>query len=507
MKRTQSQPESAHIQSEPTYIQSESAHIQSEPAHTQSESAYAQLGSAQSESAPVQLKYASIAADLRTELLNRRIPRGVDGYKLPSVRVLAARYQCSKSTVLQAYAELEREHLVYSLPKSGYFAVTSGPDSRSAQDEGGPLDFASAAPDPRVFPYVDFQHCINQAIDNYRTDLFVYGTSQGLPSLRALLQERLTDHQVFTRREQICVTSGVQQALAVLITMPFPNKKSGIVIEDPGYHNMFPLLRGLQASYYTVPRHLDGLDMDRLEQLLQTGEIKFIYVMPRFHNPLGVSLTIAQKQRLIELAQHYDSYIVEDDYLADLDTDSKRDPVYAYDRSGRVIYLKSFSKIIFPGLRLGVAVLPAELIESFAHYKTILDIDSSTLSQAALEIYIRSGMYDRHRRGIREQYTARMKMLNSMLDRLGDHPAFAEAPRNGGEHTVLPLPANLSYRALLSGLSKRGVHADTANRYFADQDRATPLLRLNISNVHESQIERGLVMVREELERLDRRKR
>lgn len=460
-----------------------------------------------SESAPVKLKYASIAADLRAELMNRRIPRGVDGYKLPSVRELATRYQCSKSTVQQAYAELEREHLVYSLPKSGYFAVTGAPDSRSTQwDEQEPLDFASAAPDPRVFPYVDFQHCINQAIDNYRSDLFVYGTAQGIPSLRALLQERLTDHQVFARREQICITSGVQQALAVLITMPFPNKKTGIVIENPGYHNMLPLLQGLQANYYTVPRHMDGLDMDRLEQLLQTGEIKFIYVMPRFHNPLGVSLTIAQKQRLIELAQYYDSYIVEDDYLADLDTDSKRDPVYAYDRSGRVIYLKSFSKIIFPGLRLGVAVLPAEMSEGFAHYKSILDIDSSALSQAALEIYIRSGMYDRHRRSIREQYTARMKMLNNVLNRLGDHPAFAGAPRNGGEHTVLPLPANLSRRALLSALSKRGVRADTADRYFADQDQVTPLLRLNISNVHESQIERGLVMVREELERLDRRK-
>ncbi|MNW34749.1 putative HTH-type transcriptional regulator YjiR [compost metagenome] len=478
-----------------TRPQSESTQLQ--PESTQS----------QSEAAPVQLKYASIAADLRAELLNRRIPRGVDGYKLPSVRELAARYQCSKSTVLQAYAELEREHLVYSLPKSGYFAVTGAPDSRSTPwDELEPLDFASAAPDPRVFPYVDFQHCINQAIDNYRSDLFVYGTAQGLPSLRALLQERLTDHQVFTRREQICVTSGVQQALAVLTTMPFPNKKTGVVVENPGYHNMFPLLQGLQANYYTVPRHLDGLDMDRLEQLLQTGEIKFIYVMPRFHNPLGVSLTIAQKQRLIELAQHYDSYIVEDDYLADLDTDSKRDPVYAYDRSGRVIYLKSFSKIIFPGLRLGVAVLPAEISEGFAHYKSILDIDSSALSQAALEIYIRSGMYDRHRRGIRDQYTARMKMLNSMLDRFGDHPAFAGAPRNGGEHTVLPLPANLSRKALLSGLSKRGVRVDTADRYFTDQDEVTPLLRLNISNVHESQIERGLVMVREELERLDRRK-
>lgn len=453
------------------------------------------------------LKYAAIAADLRAEIMSRRLKHSSEGIKLPSVRELADKYQCSKSTVIKAYEELEKQHLVYSLPKSGYYAVIGSSDSRyNPEGEATPLDFASVAPDPGVFPYVDFQHCINKAIDSYRSDLFTYGTPQGLPSLRVLLQERLADYQVFARREQIFVTSGVQQALAILAAMPFPNEGRGVIVENPGYHNMAPLLKGLQLPCYGITRHMDRLDMDSLEQQLSTKTIKFVYLMPRFHNPIGVSLTTAEKKQLAEMVLHYDSYIVEDDYLADLDMDGKRDPLYAYDHSGRVVYLKSFSKIIFPGLRLGAAVLPPELADSFGHYKSLLDIDSSALSQAALEIYIRSGMFDRHRRGIRDKYNARMEVLNGMLDQLSSVSAFAEAPRNGGEHTVLPLPANLSRKALLSGLLKRGVIAETADRNFVDEASVIPLLRLNISNVHESQVERGMLTIYDELKRLSRKK-
>ncbi|MFA9464735.1 MAG: aminotransferase class I/II-fold pyridoxal phosphate-dependent enzyme [Velocimicrobium sp.] len=118
---------------------------------------------------------------------------------------------------------------------------------------------------------------------------------------------------------------------------------------------------------------------------------------PGYHNPLGTSYSQKEKKEILELAQKYNVFIVEDDYLADFEQNSKADPIYSYDDFTHVIYLKSYSKVIFPGLRIGIAVIPDKLIETFSQYKRILDIDSSMLSQAALEIYIKNGMFERHK--------------------------------------------------------------------------------------------------------------
>lgn len=139
--------------------------------------------------------------------------------------------------------------------------------------------------------------------------------------------------------------------------------------------------------------------------------------MPRFHNPLGTSYSQREKEAIVKLAEKYDVFIVEDDYLADLEEDPKADPLYAYGDFSHVIYLKSYSKIIFPGLRIGVAVIPNTILESFGKYKRLIDVDSSMLSQGALEIYIKSGMFQRHKQKIRTSYSLRSKCLDSILQK------------------------------------------------------------------------------------------
>ena len=426
------------------------------------------------------------------------------GIRLPAVRVIAEHYQCSVSTAIRAYEWLEQRHLVYAIPQSGYYAVQNGTGAQD-MDWQGALDFASAAPDPRVFPYADFRHCVDQAMEKKQAELFMYGTDQGLPSLILLLQKQFADYQVFARTEQFFITSGVQQALAVLALMPFPNGKRTVMLELPTYHNMPSLLSGLNVPIAGVRRTQDGLDWASLERHFAEEEIKFFYVMPRFHNPIGTSLTVAEKKRLIRLAQRYDVYLVEDDYLSDLEDNTKQDPLWSYDTEGRVIYLKSYSKILFPGLRIGVAVLPLPLIQSFGAYKKMLDIDTSVLSQAALEIYVHSGMFAHHRKVIRNRYAARMHTVQEQLDAYPDFAPFMDAPRTGGEHTVLPLAGDMPLRVLLSRLQKRGVIVDTTERYYPEgtyQVHQDQMLRLNISNVPKQRIEEGMQVIREEILKL-----
>ena len=422
------------------------------------------------------------------------------GMKIPSIRHLAAQYAVSKSTVIKALDTLEREHLLYSVERSGYFVVKT---NQSAVKKGSTwIDFASSAPDPIVFPYVDFQHCINQAIDLYQNDLFIYGTTNGLPSLLPVISNRLTDYQVFASPEQIVMTSGIQLALSILSTIPFPNGKQTILVEQPGYHLFLQYLEKNQLPVRGIQRTDKGLDLQELERIFKEEDIRFFYTMPRFQNPLGTSLSKQEKIAIAALAEAYDVYIVEDDYLADLEFDTKRDPIYSYDQAGKVIYLKSFSKIIFPGLRTGAVVLPNELIGPFSEHKRLIDIDSSMLSQAALEIYLKSGMFERHRERMQATYRARSKQLVACLK--NDQGAYELGEEEPATHTHVRVDRSIPMNQLIQQLKKASVMVQPIDRHFISTYHKEPILQLNIWHVKEEEIARGVDLLKSSLQQITR---
>ncbi|MCH5584562.1 PLP-dependent aminotransferase family protein [Shimazuella sp. AN120528] len=431
-------------------------------------------------------KYEEVIQDLHEKLIH-----GIwkEGQSLPSIRQLAEQYQCSKSTIIRAYTELERQHLIYSIPQSGYYVVKH--ENQQLQNPNPIIDFASASPDRDLFPYRDFQHCLNQAIDRYQNELFLYGIPQGLPSLIDVLQKQLADHQVFAHSEQFAITSGVQQALSILTMMPFPNKKETILIEQPSYHLFIQMLELLQKPVIGIRRTRDGLDLNLLEQLFRTEQIKFFYTMPRFQNPLGTSLHQKEKKSIAELAKRYDVYIVEDDYLLDLEMDTKADPIYS-SQNGHIIYLKSFSKVIFPGLRVGVTILPTELISLFRHYKKTQDIDSSMLSQAGLEIYIKNGMYNYHLKKIRSSYSKRMQIMYETLISMNMEEYITFPPIQTGTHTHLLLKRPVSIEKLRQIMQQHRIIISSSEKYYLHHHSKDHLLQVKISNVPSEKINFGL---------------
>ena len=423
-----------------------------------------------------------------------------DGDKLPSIRDFTKIYSCNKSTIIKALEELERQHRVYSIPKSGYYVV-----KRKNPTNGGKkllLDFASSAPDPQVFPYLDFQHCINEAIDIYKNELFIYGTPKGLPSLIDVIQKHLANYQVFANKDNIFITSGVQQALAILTTLTFPNKKETILIEQPSYHLFIDYLETHNVPVLGIKRTDKGIDLNELERLFKTESIKFFYTMPRFHNPLGTSYFQREKKAIVKLAQKYDVFIVEDDYLADLEENPKADPLYAYGDFSHVIYLKSYSKIIFPGLRIGVAVIPNAILESFGKYKRLIDVDSSMLSQGALEIYIKSGMFRRHKQKIKASYSLRSKCLASILQKQYEvySDIFQYNPiKNPCIHTYITLDEKINRERLIDRLKKKSIMVATEDGHYLSTFKREKILKLNVTNVREDYIEKGILDIIQEL--------
>ncbi|MFD1957503.1 PLP-dependent aminotransferase family protein [Paenibacillus thailandensis] len=445
-------------------------------------------------------KYEAITSKLKEAVRTGAIK---PGDKLPSLRETAEAYGCSINTAIRAYGELEKERLIYAVPKSGYFAV-----SRPVPKENGPTviaDFASAVPDPEVMPTDAFRQCLNRAIELYQDLLFAYSDPQGFPSLRRSLVRHLAAAQVFADINHISVVSGAQQALHILAGMPFPNGGEAVLIEQPAFAGMVRTLQLLRVPAVGICRTEAGFDIQELEARFQSGRIKFFYTVPRFHNPTGFSLPRRQKEEIVRLAERYGVYIVEDDYLADLECDRKNDPLYSLDGSGHVVYVKSFSKVMLPGLRLAAAVVPDKLLETFRRFKSSADSSTAALSQAALELYLESGLFDRHAASMRERYTGRMEALRIAARDLSDGFCRMDVPA-GGLFATLYLPEHVDPVTLAGLLRDRGVTVMPTDGCYLPGSAYPKGLRIGIIRTNEAQIAAGLRIVREEIERLQQKR-
>ena len=311
------------------------------------------------------------------------------GQKIPSVRKLAERYHCSKDTAQKALIELKYQKYIYAVPKSGYYVL------ENAQEEKQDLELPVR--DDRHQAYEDFRLCVNETLIGRENYLFNYYPQQeGLEDLRRSVQKLMLDSAVYASRDQLVLTSGTQQALYILSQIEFPNQKDRILVEQPTYHRINDLLLAQKLPYETIERTPQGINLQELERIFQSGKIKFFYTIPRFHYPLGHSYSRQEKEEILRLAQLYNVYIVEDDYLSDFD--SRRELTFHYlDNSQRVIYIKSFSTSLFPALRITALLLPPQIQKTFIAYKSAVDYDSNLIMQKALSLYIDSLMFEKNR--------------------------------------------------------------------------------------------------------------
>lgn len=445
------------------------------------------------------VKYIKIIEDIKAQLEKGLL---ATGSKLPSVRQLSEQYLCSKNTVIRAYHALEQEHLIFSIPKSGYYVVNRVEPTSTQQHT---IDFLSAGPDKSIMPYIEFQHCINQAIDTYKEELFGYNDQQGLHSLRVQLAKYLQSLQVFTDPDRLFVVSGSQQALHLLVAMPFPNGKNNILIEQPTYFGLIESAQLQQATTFGIDLSMDGIDLERLEYIFRNNDIKFFYIVPRFQNPLGHSYTNQEKRKIVELAEKYDVYIVEDDFLGDLDPNNKSDPLFSYNPSGRVIYIKSFSKVFLPGLRVATVVLPSLMIHHFLRYKFSADFNSSVLSQGALDIYLKSGMFNSHIKTVKELYLRKMNVIKEACNTLLPSNIHFTKPTSGFYLSIF-LPENLSAQHIVHFLKDKNILMDDASRMFLPALKKDNLIRLSISQVNEHFIHQGINELAQCISSFDRKK-
>lgn len=430
-------------------------------------------------------KYDKIVDYINEEILNENIKCGE---KLPTIRELSEKFQCSKQTVVHAYEKLQSSHVVYSIPQSGYYLV----DKKKVHKELNKIiNFSSGAPDESILCYEDFQHCINKAINVYKVTLFNYSPPKGLKELCHTLKKYFEDYQVFCGEEDIFITSGSQQAINILCSMPFPNGKKNVLVEQPTYRGTLEAIKINNTPVIGIERSFNGIDFEELERKFAFGNVKCFYTMPRFSNPFGLSYSNDEKKHILKLAQKYDVYIIEDDYLGDLEIRNNEYPMYYNDVSGRTVYVKSFSKIFLPGLRIAAVVLPKILRNVFLEYKRWMDLNTAVLSQGALEIYIKNGMFKANRKRIRKIYEDRMKTLKDEIVK-GELAGVKIHIPDTGFYGCLEFLKPVNMMRLMNKCNKSDVHIKNLNGEYLKDYFNSEVLSISVASCKSEDIQVGV---------------
>ena len=345
-------------------------------------------------------QYQQLANALKEEILSGNLQKGD---KLPSVRELVATYGVNKDTVQRALRSLKDESFIYSREKSGYYVLKN--------TEPKPLE--EFEEDYSQLPIEDLRICFNQSLASaHDLKLTKEEQASGMDELIQALMPILEEYGVYATKEQLVITTGTQQALYILLQL-IQGKK--VLLEQPTYARMNELVKHLNIPYETIERQMDGeIDLNRLEELFASGEFSLFYTISRFHNPLGGSYSEATKKKIVELASKYSVYIIEDDYMADF-VEGNATPLHYYDMDGGVIYVKSFSSILFSALKIGIVVLPKELVEPFAMRKLWMDYDSNVMMQKTFTLFIENGMFLKHRKEMVGNYIEKSKRAKKWL--------------------------------------------------------------------------------------------
>ncbi|WP_413504517.1 PLP-dependent aminotransferase family protein [Serratia grimesii] len=420
--------------------------------------------------------------------LRRAIHAGalINGQRLPSSRILAKDLGVSRVTTEAAYSQLEAEGYLQRRVGQGTFVVISIAKSPSVakalgephlslrgrqivqtggcHDPQQPLPFAAGSPDLRVFPLKLWKQLTAQQLRLRGEALMRYGDPQGYLPLREAIAGYVSQARgVNCDAQQVMVLTSSQQALQLIATLLLDNGDK-VWIEEPGY-------RGARNAFTSAGGELVPVSVDETGMLADEKRPapRLIYLTPSHQYPTGVALSLARRLELLALAQRQQAWIIEDDYDSEFHYDGQPMPaMQGLDRRGNVLYLGTFSKALFPSLRLAYLVLPPALVEPFTTARTVYDGHSAQLMQAVTAEFILQGHFAAHIRYMRQLYRSRRdRLLLEVAEKLG-HFARPQ-PANGGLQLSVWLPpgqeAALTLQAQRLGVITPGLAAQyqTAN--------------------------------------------
>ena len=355
-------------------------------------------------------------------------------------------------------------------------------------EEPDVISFAGGLPSPDVFPASDFRSACMHVLEEHGPEALQYGSTEGFTPLRKMIARHAKRYGITAGQENVLITCGSQQALD-LIGKVFIDPGDQIIVEKPTYLGALQAWNAYEPNFLGVPIDDEGIRLDELEQALETGG-KFVYLMPNFQNPSGVTISLERRKRLVELAAKHEVPLIEDDPYGQLRYEGKHiTPIFALDGAD-VIYLSTFSKILSPGLRLGWMIAQPEIIHRLVQAKQGTDLHTSTLIQMVVYEVSHGGFLDRQVRAIRSVYRERRDSMLSAMKQYFPAGVTWTQPQ-GGLFLWVTLPASLDSAEVLREALKEKVAFVPGASFYADGSAANTM-RLNFSYAKPAIIEEGI---------------
>ncbi len=471
--------------------------------------------------------YVQLRDALRQRLLSGVLP---SGSRLPATRELAHTLGVSRNTVEEAYALLLEEGLIKVRRGQGAFSCVTGYEApRPDQDASGidwaaklapapralidyrdgrgrlelagkgAVSFTSMAPDHHEFEVDAFRRALQDVLAREGGVLLSYGYTRGYEPFRRYVRDYLTGKGLRMDGQEILICDGFRQG-AGMIVRALCEPGGCVAVENPTYNGFLGVLRAQGAEAMGVPCDAEGMIPAALETLLIEKRPRLLYVVPTYHNPTGRNMPLERRRQVLQVAARCGVPVLEDGFSEELRFAGECYPALkALDGGDNVLYVGSFSKVLFPGLRIGWLVVPRQLFHALEHLKYNEDISSPPLTQAALCEYCARGGLERHLRRCRPLYRGRMDALHRALDKRFTGRARWEKSE-GGFGAWLEFPQSFDARAALSDAREAGVLYAPGDAFFVGGEGRN-FIRLGFSRLSEQEIGRGISILSDVLER------
>ncbi len=364
------------------------------------------------------------------------------------------------------------------------------------------ISFAGGLPAPELFPIPEVLEATRRVLQDQGSQALQYAVTEGYLPLRELIVRHVQRYGIYCAPENVMITSGSQQALD-LIGKLLVNPGDQIAVEEPTYLGALQAWNAYQAQYVTIATDDDGMIPEALEEVLKKDHIKFIYALPNFQNPTGVTMSGKRRNRIVRLADQYNVPIVEDDPYGQLRYEGRHEkPLFVIDAKtrpdecrdsyelGNVIYLSTFSKTLCPGFRVAWMVAPRDVITRLVYAKQGTDLHTGTMAQMVAYETARGGFLDKHVQMLREVYRQRRDLMLEVLEETFP-PGVTWTHPKGGLFLWVRLPEGMDSAVVLQQAVEHKVAFVPGGPFFP-HGGGENTFRMNFSNALPEQITEGI---------------
>lgn len=355
------------------------------------------------------------------------------------------------------------------------------------------ISFAGGNPAPETFPAQDLAEISAQIFEKQASKALQYGLTEGYAPLRAQVAQRLKEKfSIGTENDETIIVSGGQQGVELSCKV-LCNESDTVLCEEPSFIGALNAFRSYHTQLVGIPMQEDGMDLEKLEQALKTQKnVKLLYIISTFQNPMGVTTSLQKRKQIYELAKKYHVIIFEDNPYGELRFAGQDIPtIKSMDKDGIVIYCGSFSKILSPGMRIGFVCAPKEIVTKLVVAKQISDVHTNLFFQMVVSEYLKQRDIDSHIAEIRTLYRQKNEAMLQKMDQVLPSSVTYTRPQ-GGLFIWCDLGAGIDAAAFTKKLLQQKVAVVPGSTFLTDETKPCSCIRLNYSMPSFEQIDQGI---------------